>query len=126
VTAVIRRCLRIGLTLGILAGLAVVLAKVLGARSHPTPPDGGPPSAEPWPRLTEEPAAPAPVATAPAAEAWLAPDDGVCPTSHPVKAKLASKIYHLPGMQNYERTHPDRCYRDAAAAEADGFRPAKR
>jgi micrococcal nuclease len=124
VTTVIRRTLRIGLALGFLAGLAYALAKVLGARSHPTP-DRGPASSEPWPRLTEEPTAPAPVTTAVAAP-WVAPEGGVCPTSHPVKAKLASKIFHLPGMQNYERTHPDRCYCDAAAAEADGFRPAKR
>ena len=43
-----------------------------------------------------------------------------------MKAKLTSKIFHLPGMANYERTHPDRCYVDAAEAEADGLRPAKR
>jgi hypothetical protein len=43
-----------------------------------------------------------------------------------VKAKLASKIFHLPGMANYERTNPDRCYLDPGAAEADGLRPAKR
>ncbi|HEX2698895.1 MAG TPA: hypothetical protein VHM89_01665 [Acidimicrobiales bacterium] len=48
------------------------------------------------------------------------------PTSHPVKAKLSSMLYHLPGMAFYERTRPDRCYVDAAAAEADGFTRAKR
>jgi hypothetical protein len=52
--------------------------------------------------------------------------DGSCPTTHPVKAKLASGIYHLPGGGNYERTKPDRCYVDAEAAEADGLRAAKR
>jgi hypothetical protein len=57
---------------------------------------------------------------------WVDPTEGVCPTSHPVKGKLASKIFHLPGMLNYARTTPDRCYRDAPAAEADGLRPAKR
>ena len=31
----------------------------------------------------------------------------------PVKAKLASGIYHVPGGGNYERTKPDRCYVDA-------------
>jgi hypothetical protein len=35
-------------------------------------------------------------------------------------------IYHLPGMLAYDRTQPDRCYRDAPAAEADGLRKAKR
>ena len=39
---------------------------------------------------------------------------------------MASKIFHLPGMANYERTNPDRCYVDAAQAEADGLRAAKR
>jgi len=53
------------------------------------------------------------------------PVDGECPPSHPVKGKLASGIYHLPGGLNYARTRPDRCYTDAAAAEADGLRPAK-
>ena len=52
--------------------------------------------------------------------------DGACPATHPVKAKLASGIYHVPGGGNYERTKPDRCYVDAAAAEADGLRAAKR
>jgi hypothetical protein len=52
--------------------------------------------------------------------------DGACPLTHPVKAKLTSGIYHLPGGGNYERTKPDRCYATAEAAEADGLRPAKR
>ena len=53
-------------------------------------------------------------------------DDGACPLTHPVKAKLTSGIYHVPGGGNYERTKPDRCYSSAEAAEADGLRPAKR
>ena len=52
--------------------------------------------------------------------------DGGCPVSHPVKAKLSSGIFHVPGGQNYERTKPDRCYLDAAAAEADGLRKSLR
>jgi hypothetical protein len=62
---------------------------------------------------------------APAAP-FVDPDGGVCPTSHPVKAKLASRLFHLPGMFAYDRTRPDRCYRDAGAAVADGFVQAKR
>jgi hypothetical protein len=54
------------------------------------------------------------------------PVEGTCPASHPVKGKLTSGIYHLPGGLNYERTRADRCYVDAAAAESDGLRPAKR
>jgi hypothetical protein len=83
---------------------------------------------------TSPPAAPAkkaPAKKTPAKKAtpapWVEPAaDGTCPGSHPVKAKLSSKIFHLPGGFNYPRTRPDRCYIDAAAAEADGLRPAKR
>jgi len=52
--------------------------------------------------------------------------DGECPDGYPIKAKLSSKIFHSPGQLNYDRTTPDRCYVDAAAAEADGMRAAKR
>jgi hypothetical protein len=57
---------------------------------------------------------------------WAAPVGGTCPEGYPVKAKLRSGIYHLPGMSAYERTTPDRCYPTADAAVADGLRPAKR
>ena len=61
------------------------------------------------------------------AQAWVEPSsDGVCPQTHPVKAKLSSKIFHLPGMFAYDRTKPDRCYAAEEAAVADGFRKAKR
>jgi hypothetical protein len=173
---VIRRSFRIGLTLGVLGGLAFALVKMLGARPQPET-ASRPDRDEPWPRLTTDPAVPAtaevslvpdpaaprrtapvveragverpakPAAKAPATKkapakkaaakkapakkaapvkAWVDPKGGVCPTSHPVKAKLASKIFHLPGMLNYDRTNPDRCYLDAAKAEADGLRAAKR
>jgi hypothetical protein len=57
---------------------------------------------------------------------WVQANDGVCPASHPVKAKLSSKIFHTPGARNYNRTHADRCYPDEASAQADGLRPALR
>jgi len=57
---------------------------------------------------------------------WVEPNDDACPTSHPVKAKMSSKIFHVPGGVNYDRTKPDRCYRDEAAAEADGLRKSAR
>jgi hypothetical protein len=57
---------------------------------------------------------------------WIdAADSGACPSHHPVKAKLTSGIFHVPGGANYARTKPDRCYVDADAAAADGLRPAK-
>lgn len=57
---------------------------------------------------------------------WVEPFGTDAPTSHPVKAKLSSMLYHLPGMAFYDRTRPDRCYVDSGAAEADGFIRAKR
>jgi hypothetical protein len=125
---VIRRLFRIGLLLGLVGAVAFALSKLLGNQSQDAPLR----ASEPWPRLPSDPTAAAPpIARAipdPEAPApsWVEPTDGVCPTSHPVKAKMASKIFHLPGMANYERTNPDRCYVDTAQAEADGLRVAKR
>lgn len=54
---------------------------------------------------------------------WVQANDGVCPQSHPVKAKLSSKIFHTPSSRNYGRTKADRCYPDETSAQADGLRP---
>jgi predicted component of type VI protein secretion system len=61
-----------------------------------------------------------------ASDSWVEPVDRACPVSHPVKAKMSSRIFHVEGGLNYARTKPDRCYRDPAAAEADGLRKAAR
>ena len=58
--------------------------------------------------------------------AWVEPADGQCPLSHPVKGNASSNIYHVPGSRFYDMTTPERCYLDAAAAEADGMRAPKR
>ncbi|MBK9179191.1 MAG: hypothetical protein IPM45_06380 [Acidimicrobiales bacterium] len=108
------RLLRLLLVLVLLAGLAEAARRLL----RPRPPQ---PTEAPWPPLEVVPS-PAPAGDDP----WVEPTEGTCPATHPVKAKLASGIYHLPGMLNYERTRPDRCYASAEAAEADGLRPAKR
>jgi len=71
------------------------------------------------------PAAEVPSAAESERGTWVSPNSDACPASHPVKAKMSSGIYHLPGGMNYDRTKPDRCYVDAAAAEADGLRPSK-
>jgi hypothetical protein len=85
----------------------------------PTPATATSPATAPAPEA-------APVVAADAGDAWVEPVDGACPASHPVKAKMSSHIYHVAGGLNYERTHPDRCYRNPAAAEADGLRRAAR
>ena len=64
--------------------------------------------------------------TSVAARAWVEPSGSTCPPSHPIKAKKPSFLYHLPGMAAYERTKPDRCYRDERSARGDGFLKAKR
>ena len=101
---------RLLLLLAILVGLGFIVARSRRAALAPEP------DHDPW--STER--------HAEAGAGWLEPVEGDCPPSHPVKAKMTSGIYHLPGMVSYARTNPDRCYRDAATAEADGLRPAKR
>ena len=61
-----------------------------------------------------------------ATRAWVEPTGAVCPNTHPVKAKMASGLFHLPGMLNYARTRPDRCYANEEAAVTDGLTKAKR
>lgn len=59
--------------------------------------------------------------------AWMPPnEDGSCPDGYPLKANDASMIFHAPGQMSYDRTVPERCYADAEAAVADGYRAAKR
>jgi hypothetical protein len=125
------------LTIGVLIAVAAAVARAV--KGKPLPETTGQAS---WQPLTDEPAAPArsgpvqfvaePAAseTAEAAgaheEAWIAPIDGVCPATHPIKGNAQSGIFHVPGGQSYDRTVPERCYASAADAEADGFRQAKR
>ncbi|WP_426571807.1 hypothetical protein [Aquihabitans sp. McL0605] len=85
------------------------------------------PEAAAEPEPAAEPTEPAPAAAASSGEvAWVLPIDGECPDSHPIKAKVKSGIYHLPGTPTYPRTKPDRCYPTAEAAEADGLRAPRR
>ena len=120
-----RRWLKRLLGAGVVAGIVYAVWRVLDERSRaseltwtaqpfPSPPK--PEIREPAVE-TEEPAP---------ARAWIEPDGDACPTTHPLKAKLSSGIFHEPGGQMYDRTTPDRCYRDADAAVADGLRASKR
>jgi len=111
--ASVHRRVRQFLGIGLLAGIAYAIWRKL-----PTGPEAGahwepqPFPFPPQPMVDESP--------------WVEPAaSGACPAHHPVKAKLASGIFHVPGGANYLRTQPDRCYRSAEAAEADGLRQSK-
>jgi hypothetical protein len=75
--------------------------------------------------VSDEPVAAVGDVAADESTAWVPSADGSCPLSHPVKVSGSSAIYHLPGGAHYARTRAERCYVDAAAAEADGYRAAK-
>lgn len=94
--------------------------EAVGAPTVVPEPDGTPVADVPTPGTPAESADPS---NNPWAEAH---ENGDCPDGFPIKANLKSKIFHSPGQLNYDRTNPDRCYVDAAAAEADGLRAAKR
>jgi len=120
---------------GLVLGAAYVVWRVVDA-DHRAAELG--PSDEPRPARpaapTPAPAAPGPASAPPAPNgsvpsderSWVEPEERACPASHPVKAKLASGIYHEPSGANYDRTVPDRCYRDGPAAQRDGLRRSKR
>ena len=116
-----------------LIGLIVIAAAVAcwWKRQAARRPDGADdeaaaPAPEPVPEAPIETAETVETADEVPAPTWVAADDGACPDDHPVKVNDRSGIYHVPGGLSYERTRPTRCYRDAASAEADGFRRAKR
>jgi len=118
----------------------------------PAPPAAEtPPTRENGSRTSEARPAPAPAEAKPAAEkaarparaqraprpdpspkprsqmvSWVEPLDGVCPTTHPIKAKLGSRVFRKPGMPLYESSKPDRCYASEGAARRAGFNEAQR
>jgi hypothetical protein len=119
----VRRTLRILAGLGLVALLAVIVKRLVDRANNP---DG--PAVAPWEALRDDdaPATSAPEPVAVEAD-WAEPNpDGSCPAAFPIKAKLSSKIFHVPGGGSYERTQADRCYLNEASAEADGLRQAKR
>jgi hypothetical protein len=141
------RLLRRVVRLGLLAGLGVGILKVVKGRKAPDPwadswvstgtPAAVPktsaeePASRPAPSRSSKPTRTGPARKSPTGKAedppgeriWVAANDGVGPQSHPVKAKLSSKIFHTPASRNYSRTKADRCYPDESSAQADGLRP---
>ena len=49
-----------------------------------------------------------------------------CPPGFPVKGNLPSRVFHSPGQANYDRTTPEVCFTNEAAARDAGFRHARR
>jgi hypothetical protein len=126
-----RRILRLGFWLGLLAAAAWLVQRSRQRELDVATPAARLPIVEPDVVEVGDLSAPGEpqvdTATADAGEPWVVPEPGgTCPATHPIKAKLRSKLFHLPGMLAYDRTNPDRCYRDEAAAEADGLTRAKR
>jgi hypothetical protein len=117
-----------------LASAAAAIVRFAMARRPKTQPSG--PKAPEWAPLraasTSAASSSVPVASAATdtvtteSSAWVDPVDGACPLTHPVKGNANSGIFHLPGGRFYDTTVPERCYRDAEAAEADGMRASKR
>ncbi len=55
----------------------------------------------------------------------IATGDTTAPDGYPIKVKVSSGIFHLPGGRFYDRTNPDRWYATTEAAIADGYRQSK-
>ena len=131
-----RKSVKGALGLGLLGGLAFAAWRAFAAQAAARPKgiewDSAPFPFPPVPRPASTTPPRTGASTAPArspesgTQSWTEPNaDGSCPSTHPIKAKLSSGIFHVRGGLNYERTNPDRCYVDEAAAEADGLRPSK-
>ena len=109
------------------APVAAASAPPAAGTTQPAPADPG----KPAPSRAAKPTRTGPARKSPTGKAedppgerlWVPANDGVCPQSHPVKAKLASKIFHTPSSRNYSRTKADLCYPDETSAQADGLRP---
>ncbi len=120
----IRSAFRFGLRAILLSGCVAGLVTLVRRRSSTLVPDRpGREMQPPRPAPDRQPEQPVAVPSLPP---WVEPQDRACPPTHPVKAKRSSNIFHVPGGLNYDRTVPDRCYRDEAAAVADGFVKSRR
>lgn len=117
----------------VIVSTAVVLAAFASwwrQRSEATSP-AGPPEWPPWPDAPTAPTTATATASTPTAttatpaSAWVEGSGGEAPAGYPIKLKVSSGIFHVPGGRFYERTNPDRWYATAEAAIADGYRQSK-
>lgn len=115
-----RSWVRRALGVGVLAGAAYAVWRAIEANRPAGDTDW---EAQPFPFPPQPRTA---ATTGAGSEPWVEPVDGACPASHPVKVARSSNVFHVPDGQMYDRTAAVRCYRDAAAAEADGLRRSKR
>ena len=113
---VLRRFLVIASTAALIAVFAAWWRQRNETTSTTEPPEWPPLAAVPT-TATDDPTGPSP--------AWVDGSDGEAPAGYPVKLKLSSGIFHVPGGRFYERTNPDRWYATAEAAIADGYRQSK-
>lgn len=130
--SVIRKALKAAVALGFLAVIALLVKRFL-VPTPASPTEGPPPAPAPPspPQATSAPVTPTPAPAEPSSSTtpppqWTDPVDATCPASHPVKAKLKSRVFRRPGAPGYDASVPDRCYVSAEAAEVDGFHEAKR
>lgn len=97
----------------------------------PLPAAAAPQGAAAAPAATEEETPAAELIEAPVADLYpgsVAPTDGQCPPSHPIKGNInrnSELIFHTPGGNNYDQTHPEACFASEEDAEAAGFRKAR-
>ncbi|MCU1396065.1 MAG: hypothetical protein JWM34_4493 [Ilumatobacteraceae bacterium] len=110
------RWIRRLLTLTLVGGAIFAIVRARGRAAEPTGTAIAPEST--WPPLAQPGPEPEPD--------WVLPtDDHSCPIGYPIKANDSSHIFHVPGGRFYDRTHAERCYATAEAAERDGYRRAK-
>jgi hypothetical protein len=123
-----RTAIRLVIRLALITGLVLIGRAVFKRWVEGPEPVVSDPRWEPRPDSPSPQAEAAPLfIAAEAAPVWIKGNgDGHAPASHPVKAKVASRVYRVPGMASYEQAKPDRCYPTPEAAEADGFTRAKR
>ena len=113
-----RRIVTLVTVLGVIAAVTAWVRRRSGAPTPTAPAE--------WPPIHPEPDVGATAAAAAPAVGWVAAGETEGPPiGFPVKVKVSSGIFHVPGGRFYDRTNADRFYATEDAAEADGYRRSK-